>query len=110
MYGYMFLNKKFYELGEIKLFHNEYSGYGYTIAYPSDIDVDLSDITSIYRISKSWNMSTKEGEVHNCRTVWLKKDDPEKAKNLIRKALKDRFYREMESATLKYKKALSYLD
>ena len=42
--------------------------------------------------------------------VSLEKDDPEKAKELIRKVLKDRFYREMESATLKYKKALSYLN
>lgn len=42
--------------------------------------------------------------------VTLEKDDPEKAKELIRKVLKDRFYQEMESATLKYKKALSYLN
>lgn len=52
--------------------------------------------------------------------VWLEKDDPEKAKNLIRKVLKDRFYQEMESTTLKYqemesailkyKEALSYLN
>ena len=110
MYGYMLSNKKFYELGEIQLVHNEYSGYDYTIACPSYIDVDLSDITSIYKIPNSWNMSTKEGEVYHCRTVWLAKNDPEKAKDLFRKELKDRFYREMESAILKYKKALSYLN
>lgn len=109
MYGYMLLNKKFYELGEIELFHDEYSGYEYTMACPSDSNVDLSDITSMYRVPKTWYMSTKEGEVYQCRTVWLIKDDSEKAKSLFRKALKDRYDREIESATLKYENALSGL-
>lgn len=110
MYGYMLLKKKFYELGEIKLFHDEYSGYDYTMACPSYDDVDLRDMSAMYRLRKTWNMSTKEGEVYRCRTVWLTKNDPEKAKNLLRKALKDRYNREIESATLKYKKALSGLN
>ena len=55
-------------------------------------------------------MSTKEGEVYKCRTVWLAKDDSEKAKDLIKKALKDRCDKEIEAATLKYKNALSCLN
>ena len=108
MYGYMVLKKKFYELGEIKLFHDEYSGYDYTMA--SYDDVDLRDISAMYRLRRTWNMSTKEGEVYQCRTVWLEKDDPEKAKSLFRKALKDRYDREIESVTLKYKNALNCLN
>lgn len=110
MYGYMLLKKKFYELGEIKLFHDEYSGYDYTMACPSYDDVDLRDISAMYRLRRTWNMSTKEGEVYQCRTVWLAKDDPEKAKSLFRKALKDRYDREIELVTLKYKNALSCLN
>lgn len=41
MYGYMLLNKKFYELGEIKLCGGENSGYEWTYGLPSYID--LSD-------------------------------------------------------------------
>lgn len=108
MYGYMFLNKKFYELGEIKLCDGENSGYEWTYGLPSD--VDLSDHNAIRRNNRYWLMSTKEGEVHKCRTVWLAKDNPEKAKDLIKKALKDRCDREIESATLKYKNALSCLN
>lgn len=110
MYGYMLLKKKFYELGEIKLFHDEYSGYDHTMACPSDSNVDLSDITFIYSVPRTWKMSTKEGEVYQCRTVWLAEDDPKKAKKLFKKAVKDRYDREIDAATLKYKNALSGLN
>lgn len=80
------------------------------MACPSYEDVDLKDMSARYRLRRIWNMSTKEGEVYQCRTVWLTKDDPEKAKSLFRKALKDRYDQEIESATLKYKNALSCLN
>lgn len=108
MYGYMFLNKKFYELGEIKLCGGENSGYEWTYGLPSYID--LSDHEARRRNNRYWRMSTKEGEVYKCRTVWLAKDDSEKAKDLIKKALKDRCDKEIEAATLKYKNALSCLN
>lgn len=101
MYGYMLQNKKFYELGEIRLFNDAASGYEWTYACPSEA-------VRVYQ--RTWIMSTKEGEVYKCRTVWLAKDDPEKAKALIAKALKDRYDQEVKSATLKYEKALSYLN
>lgn len=108
MYGYMLLNKKFYELGEIKLCGSENSGYEWTYGLPSYID--LSDHEAVHRNNRYWRMSTKEGEVYKCRTVWLAKDDSEKAKDLIKKALKDRCDKEIEAATLKYEKALSGLN
>lgn len=96
----MLQNKKFYELGEIRLFNDAASGYEWTYACPSEA-------VRVYQ--RTWIMSTKEGEVYKCRTVWLAKDDPEKAKDLIAKSLKDRYDQEVKSATLKYEKALSGL-
>lgn len=109
MYGYMLRNKKFYELGEIQLFHNEAFCYEWTIGCPKGVEVDLNDMTAMYGLRRKWYMPTEEGVVYKCSTVWLAKDNSKKAKKLFKKAVKDRYNREIKDATLKYKNALSCL-
>lgn len=107
MYGYMLLNKKFYELGEIKL-GNCHSYDSSILAFPLDDDPNDKHIRS--RGYKVWKMSDNEGEVFKCRTVWLTKDNPERAKKLIAEALKVRRDIELEKANIKYQKAIESLN
>lgn len=107
MYGYMLLNGKFYELGEIQLTKWK-TWNGYTLAYP--LDEDANDKTIASRGSKVWKVSNNEGEVFKCRTVWLKNDNPERAKKLIAEALMDRRCTEIEKANIKYQNAIEALN
>ena len=102
MYGYMLLNKKFYELGKIKL-TNQCSYDGSVFAFPNDKHVAS-------RGSKYWKMSNNEGEVFKCRTVWLENDNPERAKKLIVEALMARRCAEIEKANTKYQNAIEALN
>jgi len=107
MYGYMLLNKKFYELGEIQL--TKFRSYdGSTFACP--LDDDPNDKHMALRGSKVWKMSDNEGEVLQCRTVWLKNDNPERAKKLIAEALMARRCAEIEKANVKYQNAFEALN
>lgn len=107
MYGYMLLNKKFYELGEIQL-TNQRSYDGSVFACP--LNADLNDVYLIARGSKRWKVSDNEAEVYGYRTVWLTNDDPNLAKKLIAEALKVRRYIEIEKANTKYQNALEALN
>lgn len=107
MYGYMLLNKKFYELGKIKL-TNQCSYDGSVFAFPLDDDHNYKHVVS--RRSKYWKMSNNEGEVFKCRTVWLKNDNPERAKKLIAEALMARRCAEIEKANTKYQNAVEALN
>lgn len=106
MYGYMLLNKKFYELGKIQL-TNQLSYDGSVFAFPLDDDPNDKHVAS--RGSKYWKMSNNEGEVFKCRTVWLENDNPERAKKLIAAALMARRCAEIEKANTKYQKAIEAL-
>lgn len=106
MYGYMLLNKKFYELGKIKL-TNQCSYDGSVFAFPS---YDPNDKHAASRGSKYWKMSNNEGEVFKCRTVWLENDNPERAKKLIAEALMARRCAEIEKANTKYQNAIEALN
>lgn len=107
MYGYMLLNKKFYELGKIQL-TNQRSYDGSVFAFPLDGDPNDKHIWA--RGSKYWKMSDNEGEVLKCRTVWLTNDNPKRAKKLIAEALKVRRDIEFEKANVKYQKAIESLN
>lgn len=107
MYGYMLLNKKFYELGKIKL-TNQCSYDGSIFAFPLDDGPNDKHVTS--RGSKYWKMSNNEGEVFKCRTVWLENDNPERAKKLIAEALMARRCAEIEKVNVKYQKAIESLN
>lgn len=107
MYGYMLLNGKFYELGEIKL-TNQRSWKGATLACP--LNDDPNDKHFSVRGCKFWKVSDNEAEVYACRTVWLTDDNPKLAKKLIAEALKIRRDIEFEKANIKYQKAIESLN
>ena len=107
MYGYMLLNGKFYELGEIQL-SNQHAWNGAVIACP--LDDDPNDKYLAVRGSKSWKVSDNEAEVYGCRTVWLTDDNPKLAKKLIASALKTRRDAEIEKANAKCQKAIEALN
>lgn len=104
MYGYMLLNKKFYELGKIQL-TNQRSYDGSVFAFPLDDGSNGKHVASKY-----WKVSNNEGEVFKCRTVWLKNDNPERAKKLIAEALMARRCAEIEKANTKYQNAINALN
>lgn len=107
MYGYMLLNKKFYELGKIQL-TNQRSHDGSVFACP--LNADPNDVYHRVRRSNYWKMSDNEGEVFKCRTVWLTNDDPERAKKLIAEALMARRCAEIEKANVKYQNSIEALN
>lgn len=107
MYGYMLLSGNFYELGEIKL-GNCHAYDGSMLAFPLADDPNDKHIAS--RGYKVWKMPPNEGEVFNCRTVWLTNDNPKLAKKLIAEALKVRRDIELEKANIKYQKAIESLN
>lgn len=107
MYGYMLLNKKFYELGEIQL-TNQRSYDGSVFACP--LNADLNDVYHRVRGSKYWKVSDNEAEVYGYRTVWLTNDDPNLAKKLIANAIKARRNIEIEKANVKYENAIEALN
>ena len=107
MYGYMLLNKKFYELGKIK-FTNQRSHDGSVFAFPLDDDPNDKHVAS--RGYKVWKMSNNEGEVFKYRTVWLENDNPERAKKLIAEALIAGRCAEIEKANTKYQNAFEALN
>lgn len=107
MYGYMLLSGKFYELGEIKL-GNCHSCDGSILAFPLDDDSNDKHIWS--RGSKYWKMSPNEGEVYDCKTVWLANDDVDLAKKLITDALKAKRDVKIKEAKAKYQKAVNALN
>lgn len=55
-------------------------------------------------------MSPNEGEVYDCKTVWLSHDDVDLAKKLITKALKGRCDIKIKEAKAKYQKAIDALN
>lgn len=107
MYGYALLYNKFRRLGKIHLINKD-SGTKYVLAVPLNPDPD--DPYRISRGSKCWRMPSKEGEVYDCKTVWLSNDDVDLAKKLIAEALKDRRDIKIKEAKAKYKKALNALN
>lgn len=107
MYGYMLLNKKFYELGEIQL-TNQRSYDGSVFACP--LNADPNDVYRRASGSKYWKVSDNEAEVYGYRTVWLTNDDPNLAKKLIANAIKARRDIEIEKANVKYQNVLEALN
>ena len=55
-------------------------------------------------------MSPNEGEVYDCKTVWLSNDDVDLAKKLITEALKAKRDIKIKEAKAKYKKAVKALN
>lgn len=55
-------------------------------------------------------MSPNEGEVYDCKTVWLSSDDVDLAKKLITEALKCRRDIKIKEAKAKYQKAVNALN
>lgn len=107
MYGYALLYNKFRRLGKIRLINKD-SGTKCVLAVPLNPDPDAP-----YRISrgtKSWKMSSKEGEVYDCKTVWLSNDDVGLAKELITEALKVRRDIKIKEVKAKYQKAVNALN
>lgn len=107
MYGYMLLNGKFYELGEIQL-ANQRAYDGSALACP--LNADPNNKYLAVRGSKCWKVSDNEAEVYGYRTVWLTNDDPERAKKLIAEALMARRCAEIEKANVKYQNAIEALN
>ena len=107
MYGYMLLSGKFYELGEIELGTYHYRD-GSMMAFPVIRNPNDSHVAS--RVHKVWMVSDKEGEVYKHRTVWLNNNNPELAKRLIAKVIKDRRDIEIEKVNTKYQKAIEALN
>lgn len=107
MYGYALLYNKFRKLGRIHIIDKD-SGTKCVLAFPFNPDSD-----GRYRISRGskwWRMSPNEGEVYDCKTVWLTNDNPERAKNLIAEALKVRRDIKIKEVKTKYKKAINALN
>lgn len=55
-------------------------------------------------------MSPNEGEVYDCKTVWLSHDDVNLAKKLITEALKAKRDIKIKEAKAKYQKAIKALN
>lgn len=106
MYGYVVLKGKFYKTGEIclKNIHDHLTGSDYAIAIPVNTNPNDTYIKTYLKMSRT------EGEVYQCRTVWLTNDDPELAKKLIYTAIKNRLDWAIETATINYKNAIEALD
>lgn len=106
MYGYIILNGQFYKTGEIYLknIHDHLTGSDYAIAMP--VNTNPNDTREKHYIK----MSRNEGEVYQYRTVWLKDDNPELAKELIYTAIKNRLDWEIETATIRYKNYIKALN
>lgn len=78
------------------------------LAFPLNPDPD--DPYRISRGSKYWKMSPNEGEVYDCKTVWLSRDDVDLAKKLIAEALKAKRDIKIKEAKAKYQKAINTLN
>lgn len=78
------------------------------LAFPLNPDPD--DPYRISRGSKYWRMSPNEGEVYDCKTVWLSHDDVNLAKKLITEALKAKRDIKIKEAKAKYQKAIKALN
>lgn len=107
MYGYALLYNKFRKLGRIHIINKD-SGTKCVLAFPLNPDPD--DPYRISRGSKYWKMSPNEGEVYDCKTVWLSRDDVDLAKKLIATSLKGRCDINIKEAKAKYKKAINALN
>lgn len=107
MYGYALLYNKFRKLGRIHIIDKD-SGTKCVLAFPLNPDPD--DPYRISRGSKYWRMSPNEGEVYDCKTVWLSHDDVNLAKKLITEALKGRRDIKIKEAKAKYQKAINALN
>ena len=101
MYGYALLYNKFHII-------NKDSGTKCVLAVPLNPDPD--DPYRISRGSKCWRVSPNEGEVYDCKTVWLSNDDVDLAKKLITEALKGRCDIKIKEAKAKYQKAINALN
>ena len=78
------------------------------MAFPLNSDFNDPHVAS--RGYKVWKVSNNEGEVYKHRTVWLNNNNPELAKRLIAKVIKDRRDIEIEKVNTKYQKAIKALN